>query len=69
MEYYLADDIYPQWAAFMKTISNPTTPKRRAFVAAQEGVRKDVERTFGVLQACWGIVRGATMMRDPKVLW
>ena len=34
MGYYIVYGIYPQWAAFVKTISNPTTPKRRAFAAA-----------------------------------
>ena len=46
-----------------------TTPKRKAFATAQESVRKDVEKSFGVLQARWGIVRGAAMMWDPEVLW
>ena len=53
----------------MKTISNPTGPKKCGFAAAQEAVRKDVERAFGVLQARWGIVRGAAMMWDPEVVW
>ena len=69
MGYYLADGIYPQWAAFVKTISNPTGPKKCGFAAAQESVRKDVKRAFGVLQARWGIVHGAAMMWDPEVLW
>ena len=55
--------------AFAKTISNPTAPKRCAFAAAHESVRKDVERAFGVLQARWDIIRGAAMMWDLEVLW
>jgi hypothetical protein len=49
MGYYLTDGIYPEWAAFMKTISLPQTNKQKLFAKFQEGVRKDVERAFGVL--------------------
>ena len=38
--------------------------KRCHFDTIKESVRKDVERTFGVLQAD----RGAAMMWDPKTL-
>ena len=51
MGYYLGDGIYPQWAIFVKTNSNPTGPKKCGFAAAHESVRKDVERAFGVLKA------------------
>jgi hypothetical protein len=49
MGYYLTDGIYPEWVAFMKTISLPQTNKQKLFAKFQEGVRKDVERAFGVL--------------------
>ena len=35
----------------------------------RESVRKDVERAFRVLQARWGIVRGAAMLWDTEILW
>jgi hypothetical protein len=46
--YYLADGIYPEWAAFMKTIPLPQSDKYKLFAKFQEGARKDVERAFGV---------------------
>jgi hypothetical protein len=39
-------------------ISSSEGNRRKHFAAAQESVRKDVERAFGVLQARFAIVRG-----------
>jgi hypothetical protein len=61
--YYLADGIYPEWAAFMKTIPLPQTDKHKLFARYQEGARKDVERAFGVLQSRF------TIVRRPARLW
>ena len=61
MGYYLVDGIYPQWVAFVKTISEPRGNKQSHFATMQEATRKDVERAFGVLQARWGIMRSAAM--------
>ena len=58
MRYYLADDIYPQWSTFVKTIPRPLGAKIKLFANAQEAYRKDVERAFGVFQARFAIVRG-----------
>ncbi|XP_041020538.1 uncharacterized protein LOC121262204 [Juglans microcarpa x Juglans regia] len=58
MRYYLADEIYPQWTIFVKTISAPQGNKKKYFAAAQESARKDVELAFGVLQARFAIIRG-----------
>ena len=58
MGYYLADGIYPNWLAFVKTVSHPLDMKAAHFAKEQEKVRKDTERTFGVLQSRWAIVRG-----------
>ncbi len=55
--YYLADDIYPRWSTFVKTVPEPQGQKKSHFASRQEASRKDVEQAFGVLQARWAIVR------------
>lgn len=47
--YYLADGIYPKLRFLMSTIQTPTTDEEVLFKNMQEGVRKGVERVFGVL--------------------
>ncbi|XP_053686446.1 uncharacterized protein LOC128735985 [Sabethes cyaneus] len=47
--YLLADGIYPDWAVFVKTISNPKNAKEKLFSKLQESYRKDVERAFGIM--------------------
>ncbi|XP_021822996.1 uncharacterized protein LOC110764053, partial [Prunus avium] len=64
--YYLTDGIYPRWTTFVKTIPNPQSEKEKSFAAFQESNRKDVERCFGILQARWGIIRGAARMFDEE---
>jgi hypothetical protein len=49
MGYFLADGIYPEWQAFVKTVRNPIDRKKAFFARAQEAARKDIERDFGVL--------------------
>ncbi|XP_018509939.2 putative nuclease HARBI1 isoform X1 [Brassica rapa] len=63
LAYYLTDGIYPNWATFVQSIRNPQGPKASLFATYQEGVRKDVERAFGVLQARFAIVK------NPALLW
>jgi len=63
MGYYLADRIYPEWAVFVKTVTAPQSEEDKLFALMQEGARKDVERTFGVLQSRFDIVR------RPARLW
>ncbi|GJZ93613.1 zinc finger, CCHC-type containing protein [Tanacetum coccineum] len=48
--YYLADEIYPQWATFVKAFTIARDLKTQKFKSVQESARKDVERAFGVLQ-------------------
>ena len=68
MGYYLADDIYPNWSTFVKTIPCPQGLKKKHFAKAQESARKDVERTFGVLQARFAIMRGPARFLDEETL-
>nr|GEX25059.1 hypothetical protein [Tanacetum cinerariifolium] len=48
--YYLADEIYPQWATFVKSFTVTNDAKHSYFKKHQESARNDVERAFGVLQ-------------------
>ena len=68
MGYYLADGIYPSWATLMKSISLPMGNKRKYFDRAQEAAQKDVERTFGVLQSRFAIVRQPARIWDTETL-
>ncbi|XP_071686551.1 protein ALP1-like [Rutidosis leptorrhynchoides] len=58
-DYYLADDIYPDWATLIKVYSTPTEEPRIKFKRFQESARKDVERSFGVLQGRFHILQMA----------
>ncbi|GJW77330.1 putative nuclease HARBI1 [Tanacetum coccineum] len=66
MVYYLTDDIYPSWAAFVKSITSPQIRKHKLFAQHQEAVRKDVERAFGVLQARFAFLRRPCLIWDYK---
>ena len=64
MAYYLTYGIYPKWATFVQSISLPQGPKASLFATHQEVVRKDVERTFGVLQVRFAIVKNHALLWD-----
>jgi hypothetical protein len=51
MGYYPADKMYPDWSTLVKTRSQPVNAKNRVYAKAQESLRKDRERTFGILRA------------------
>jgi hypothetical protein len=57
--YYLADDIYLRRSTFVKTIHSLEEEKCQMFtknITTSMTCRKDVERSFGVLQYPWAIV-------------
>ncbi|WVZ70827.1 hypothetical protein U9M48_019463 [Paspalum notatum var. saurae] len=66
MGYYLADGIYPEWPAFVKSIHHPMDTKTQHFSRRQESARKDIERAFGVLRARFAVVRGPAYGWYPK---
>lgn len=47
--YFLVDGIYPEWAIFVNTYTDPIDPKKNTFAKRQESTRKDIECAFGVL--------------------
>jgi hypothetical protein len=55
--YYIADNIFPKWSTTVKKICEPYLENKVWFAKCQESCRKDVERAFGVLLQCFGIVR------------
>ncbi|XP_071715115.1 uncharacterized protein [Rutidosis leptorrhynchoides] len=55
--YYLVDGIYPDWATLIIAYQSPTDEPSTKFTHFQESARKDVERTFGVLQGRFNILR------------
>jgi hypothetical protein len=63
MCYYLVDGIYPPWATLVTGFSSPQTNKQKRFAAQQSRYRKDVECSFGILQAQYAIIKG------PARLW
>jgi hypothetical protein len=56
MCYYLTDDIYPNWATLIKSVSSPLGNKCKWFAERQESCKKYVEPTFGVLRARFKIL-------------
>lgn len=55
--YLLADGIHPEWACFIQSNHELQDDKRAYFADRQEAMQKDVERSFGVLQARFVILQ------------
>jgi hypothetical protein len=68
MGYYLTYGIYPEWAAFVKSVPKPLSEKDKVFAIKQAEVRKDVECAFGVLQARFAIVLNPARMWTREAL-
>jgi hypothetical protein len=52
----------------VKAIRHPYEEKKIYFTQISESYRKDIERTFGVLQACWALLRGPAYGWDRNPL-
>lgn len=61
----MVDGIYPKKVIFVQTIHEPQGGALEHFVQTQEVCWKDVERAFGVLQACFAIVQNPSSVWDP----
>lgn len=57
---------YPQWAIFIDKILEALYKKEQHFRAAQEGLRKDFERTFGVLSKS---AKSALKVLSVQCIW
>jgi antitoxin component of RelBE/YafQ-DinJ toxin-antitoxin module len=64
--WFLTDGIYPEITRFVKTISVPISSTEKAYKKWQEGARKDVERSFGVLQSKFRWVTRPIELWDPS---
>jgi hypothetical protein len=58
MNYYLADCIYSPWTTLIIYYSSPQMNKQIHFVKEQSRYQKDVECTFGIMQAKYAIMKG-----------
>lgn len=62
--YFLADGIYPpNYKIYIQTISPPTAEREKLFSRLQVGIRKCIERVFGVIFKTFGI------LNIPSRLW
>ena len=66
--YLLVDGIYPPWSRFVRGEKEPYTEAEKRFTAWQEGARKDVERSFGVLQSKWKAVASPIHHLEPRLI-
>jgi hypothetical protein len=54
--YLLTNTIYPKLFCFVQTIHAPMEEKKAHFAKRQEATKKNVECTFGILQAHFAII-------------
>ena len=56
ISYWLVDGIYPEWACFVQSLSEPGNEAEILFSKLVDAIRKDIERAFGILQARFKIL-------------
>nr|XP_043611769.1 protein ALP1-like [Erigeron canadensis] len=66
--YYLGDGIYPEYATFIKTFTDPVDEKRKLFKKKQESERKGIERAFGVLKKRWKVLNHPAHYWDKELM-
>lgn len=70
MGYFIMDGIYTEWHIFVRPIYDAPAGRQTTYTNEQEytspaggGVRKDIERRFGVLPGCFRILRRESALR------
>jgi hypothetical protein len=58
------DGIYPSYSRFARGIKVPANREEKKYTSWQEGVRKDVERAFGVLKNTWQFLDRPILLHD-----
>ena len=60
----MVDGIYPRLSIFAKTVRQPSNVRDRKYAKFQEGIRKDVERFFGILKKCFQFLHKAVLKKN-----
>ena len=66
--YFLSDNGYPPWAAFVMPIQHCQSNTETFFREITESVRKDVECFFGVTKVRWRLLKNAIRYHDAKTI-
>ena len=62
------DGIYPSFARFVKGIAQPCGAQQEFYTEWQESTRKDIERSFGVLQQCFQFVAHPILLYELEAI-
>nr|XP_043633281.1 uncharacterized protein LOC122604453 [Erigeron canadensis] len=62
------DGIYPEYATFVKTFTDPIDEKRKFFKKKQESACKGIERAFGVLKKRWKVLNHPAQYWDKELM-
>lgn len=60
------DGIHPHCSIFESTVSEATSKKENLYASAQETVRKNVERSFGLLISRWALLTKPFMLLERE---